>query len=180
MVLLEVVLLLVGFGAAIVLLASGQHRLGWMLIGVGVVATLLTFVMAGLFAAVAYPVIGVVAALRSRAVTPVGTTPLATPGRARAILAGAAIGVVPGVLIIAVPVLLHTFDVITSDQSQIAFIGMPIALIGLLVGAGIGATRAPRPTAGSGVTTLVPRTTRGGDGMTWTTPSERSTSEESE
>ena len=44
-VLLETVLLLVGFGSAIVCLTRGQRRLAWTLIGVGVVATLgFTFV----------------------------------------------------------------------------------------------------------------------------------------
>ena len=142
---LETVLLLVGFGSAIVCLTRGQRRLAWTLIGVGVVATLLTFLLAGFLTAVAYAVIGVVLALRSEASATVDTTSLPKPRRVGAVLAGAAFGVLPGVLIIAVPVLLHSLDVITSDQSQIAFIGMPIGFIGLLVGAAIGATRS-RPT----------------------------------
>jgi hypothetical protein len=52
---------------------------------------------------------------------------------------------VPGVLVVAVPMVLHSLGVITSDQSQIAFIGPLLGLIGLVVGAGIGATRS-RPT----------------------------------
>lgn len=51
------------------------------------------------------------------------------------VVLGGLVGAVPGVLLMVVPVLLHTTDVITADQSQIGFIGMPVALFGLFAGA---------------------------------------------
>lgn len=50
------------------------------------------------------------------------------------VIRGGAVGAIPGVLIALVPVLLHELDVISSDQSQIGFVGVPIAVIGTLVG----------------------------------------------
>lgn len=55
--------------------------------------------------------------------------------RWRRVLLGGAVGAVPGVLLMVVPVALSAADVITSDQSQIGFIGMPVALLGLFGGA---------------------------------------------
>lgn len=55
--------------------------------------------------------------------------------RWRRVLLGGLAGVVPGVLLMVVPVALSAADVITSDQSQIGFIGMPVALLGLFGGA---------------------------------------------
>lgn len=62
------------------------------------------------------------------------------------VLLGGLVGLVPGALLMVVPVLLASTDVITSDQSQIGFLGMPLALLGLLVGALLGGlTGRPRP-----------------------------------
>jgi len=148
MMFLSVGLLLLGFGAGVECLRKGQRRLGWTLIVVGVVATLLTFFAAGLlYAAVPFAVVAVVLAAR---VAPCETATVEeqhvpTAFRAQSALVGAAIGVLPGVLVVAVPMVLHSLGVITSDQSQIAFIGPLLGFIGLVVGAGIGATRS-RPT----------------------------------
>lgn len=51
------------------------------------------------------------------------------------VLLGGLVGAAPGVLLMVVPVALHAADLITADQSQIGFIGMPLALLGLFAGA---------------------------------------------
>ena len=66
--------------------------------------------------------------------------------RVSRVVLGGLVGVLPGVLLLAVPVVLASMDVITSDQSQIGFLGIPLALMGLLVGALLGGlTGRPRP-----------------------------------
>lgn len=52
----------------------------------------------------------------------------------RRILLGGIIGGLPGGLIAVVPLALHGMDVITSDQSQIGFIGVPLLFLGVLIG----------------------------------------------
>jgi hypothetical protein len=52
----------------------------------------------------------------------------------RRVARGAAFGALPGLAIAVVPLLLHQFGVISSDQSQIGFIGLPILIVGTLVG----------------------------------------------
>jgi uncharacterized membrane protein YccC len=52
----------------------------------------------------------------------------------RKVLLGGTIGALPGATIILVTALLHETGLITSDQSQIAFIGVPILFAGVLVG----------------------------------------------
>lgn len=52
----------------------------------------------------------------------------------RQVLRGGLIGGLPGFLIALVPLLLHEMDVITSDQSQIGFIGVPLLFLGILFG----------------------------------------------
>ena len=47
---------------------------------------------------------------------------------------GGVLGGLPGFLIALVPLLLHDFGVISSDQSQIGFVGVPLLIIGTLVG----------------------------------------------
>ena len=51
---------------------------------------------------------------------------------------GALAGVLPGVLLMVIPVALASMGVITSDQSQIGFLGIPLSLLGLLVGVLLG------------------------------------------
>ena len=52
---------------------------------------------------------------------------------------GAAIGALPGLAFLVVPLVLHEVGAISSDQSQIGFIGLPIMLIGTLLGTAIAA-----------------------------------------
>lgn len=51
------------------------------------------------------------------------------------------LGGVPGMLVVAVPVLLTALDLITADQSQIGFLGVPIMVVGIFIGAAVGAGR---------------------------------------
>lgn len=44
------------------------------------------------------------------------------------------IGIAPGALVIVTAVVLHTLGVITADESQIGFIGIPVMFLGLLAG----------------------------------------------
>lgn len=57
----------------------------------------------------------------------------------RRVLYGGLLGALPGALLIGVVVVLHTLDVITADQSQIGFIGVPLLFIGVLLGTAVGA-----------------------------------------
>jgi len=52
----------------------------------------------------------------------------------RQVLRGGLIGGLPGFLIAFVPLLLHEMDVITSDQSQVGYIGVPLLFLGILFG----------------------------------------------
>jgi hypothetical protein len=52
----------------------------------------------------------------------------------RQVLRGGLIGGLPGFLIAFVPLLLHEMGVITSDQSQVGFIGVPLLFLGILFG----------------------------------------------
>jgi hypothetical protein len=51
-------------------------------------------------------------------------------------------GALPGAAIIGIAALLHSMNVITSDQSQIAFIGVPLLALGLPIGLLSGAAAA--------------------------------------
>ena len=66
----------------------------------------------------------------------------------RRVLIGGLLGAAPGVLLIAVVGILYETDVITSDQSQIGFVGIPLLFFGLLIGLTAGA-------AASGATSSV-------------------------
>ena len=63
----------------------------------------------------------------------------------RRVLLGCVIGALPGVLFGLVPLVLESFDVITSDQSQIGFIGVPLLFVGVLLGTWIGASESAHP-----------------------------------
>lgn len=52
----------------------------------------------------------------------------------RRLAIGGVRGGLPGLLIALVPLLLHELGVISSDQSQIGFVGVPLLIIGVLVG----------------------------------------------
>jgi hypothetical protein len=57
----------------------------------------------------------------------------------RSVAVGGVIGGLPGLLIALVPLMLYEFDVISSDASQIGFIGVPVLFIGVIVGMLMGA-----------------------------------------
>ena len=57
----------------------------------------------------------------------------------RSVFLGGVIGGLPGLLIGLVPLVLLEFDVITSDQSQIGFVGIPLLFLGVFFGAMFGA-----------------------------------------
>ena len=63
----------------------------------------------------------------------------------RRVLKGGLLGAAPGALLIAVVAILHATEVITSDQSQIGFLGVPLLFFGLLIGM-LGAAAAERST----------------------------------
>ena len=52
---------------------------------------------------------------------------------------GGVLGAIPGLLLIGVTVLLAELDVITADQSQIGFLGVPLMILGIFVGTVLGA-----------------------------------------
>jgi hypothetical protein len=52
----------------------------------------------------------------------------------RRMLLGGVIGGLPGMLLVTVPLALHELDVITSDQSQIGFLGVPLLFLGIPMG----------------------------------------------
>ena len=57
------------------------------------------------------------------------------PSPSRRTVIGALVGAAPGALLVLVPLVLHALGVITADQSQIGFAGVPLLLIGLVAGA---------------------------------------------
>ena len=63
----------------------------------------------------------------------------------RRVLLGGLIGALPGLLIVLLPVLLHSLDAITSDQTQIGFIGVPLIVFGVLIGTFVGASGSAHP-----------------------------------
>ena len=58
---------------------------------------------------------------------------------------GGLLGAVPGALIVLVPLVLHGLDVISADQSQIGFAGIPVLLIGTFLGLGLAAGERATP-----------------------------------
>jgi hypothetical protein len=71
--------------------------------------------------------------------TPVGGTEAHHPDAraARRVARGAILGALPGLAIVSVPVVLHQLGLISSDQSQIGFVGVPLMIIGAIVGTSI-------------------------------------------
>jgi len=57
----------------------------------------------------------------------------------RRVVIGGLLGGLPGMLIALVPLLMHEVGLITSDQSQIGFLGVPTLFIGVFAGTMIGA-----------------------------------------
>jgi hypothetical protein len=117
-------------------------------------------------AAITYALVMSVVALSRRA--PRGTPEAPHVGaheRLARVLTGALIGALPGVLIMVVPLLLSEMGLITSDQSQIGFIGFPLAPLGLVVGLAIGASTTGRHS--SGVTPTDPSVPSGSTPAGW-------------
>ena len=52
----------------------------------------------------------------------------------RKVFLGGVIGAIPGLVVALVPLLLHGLGIISADQSQIGFIGVPLLFVGVLVG----------------------------------------------
>ena len=61
----------------------------------------------------------------------------------RRVLLGGVIGAVPGGLFVLVVFVLEATDVISSDASQIGFLGLPVLFLGTLVGVAAGASGHP-------------------------------------
>ena len=57
------------------------------------------------------------------------------------VVTGGVLGGLPGLLLIGLPVLLAALDLITADQSQIGFLGVPLMVLGIFVGTAVGAGR---------------------------------------
>jgi cobalamin synthase len=145
------VLLAVGAIATGLCFVRGDRRIGavGVLVGVGaflvyiVVGSMVESVAPGLLVAGAYAAVMSVAAARSGAPeTAPGQARPSSQARARRAVLGALIGTVPGALVMVVPLLLHSLGVITSDQSQVGFLGLFFLPIGLVAGGVIGAATA--------------------------------------
>ena len=65
----------------------------------------------------------------------------------RRVLLGGLIGAAPGALFLLTVFILETTDVISSDASQIGFIGLPILFLGTLIGLVIGSSTNPHGAA---------------------------------
>ena len=63
----------------------------------------------------------------------------------RRVLLGGIAGAVPGLVVALVPLVLASLDVITSDESQIGFIGVPLIFIGVFFGTWVGARSSSHP-----------------------------------
>ena len=61
----------------------------------------------------------------------------------RKVLLGGVMGGLPGFLLALVPLLLHDLGVITSDQSQIGFMGIPLLFLGIIFGTLAAASNTP-------------------------------------
>lgn len=55
------------------------------------------------------------------------------------VVTGGVLGGLPGLVLIGVPVVLAALDLITADQSQIGFLGVPLLVLGIFVGTALGA-----------------------------------------
>lgn len=141
------VLLIAGATATGVCFARGHRTVGVVGVLAGLVAfgvylvvgTLLESAVPGLIAGCAYAAgMGVVAATRPASHASAAAPP-SRSGRGRRALVGGLVGMAPGALVLVIPILLHELGVITSDQSQVGFLGIVLVPAGLVAGSVVGA-----------------------------------------
>ncbi len=127
-----------------------EDRGGW---GDVVGAVVGNFVAAFIFAVAATAIVHFAVGRRARTNRqPNGVTPSTPPNADRTVppeqptsairrvALGGVLGGLPGMLIVVVPMLLHRFGVISADQSQIGFVGVPLLVIGTFAGVSVAAT----------------------------------------
>jgi len=110
------------------------------LAGLGVAAVLLVPALAdirlvSMGAALLYAVGMVAVLVTAHPVEAAGLEAQARSHQTRRAVIGGIVGVVPGGLLIVVPILLHEWGVISADASQIGFFGIFLVPVGLLAGA---------------------------------------------
>lgn len=141
MIVLMAVLAVPGLLAAGLLVARGRRAVGFSGLAVGVLVTVSGPALESerlalsLASAVSLALVLIAMVLRTR--RPMGRRAATAAG----VLAGALVGVMPGALLVMVPVVLSEYGLVSSDASQLGFLGLPLAMLGLLVGAGLGAWR---------------------------------------
>ena len=140
-------LIVVGALATAVCFTRGQRGLGIIgalsgaavLIFYLVVGSALESALPGLIGGTIYAVgMSIAAVATRRGDSTTGPAPARQDVVKRSVVGGL-IGIVPGVLVMGVPIALHAMDVITSDQSQVGFLGIFFIPVGLIAGAAIGA-----------------------------------------
>jgi hypothetical protein len=145
-------LLVVGATATGVCFVKGHRMLGVVGVLAGlatfgiylVVGTVLESAVPGLAAGFVYAAgMGVVAVTRPSRHAGAPASPVGT-GRGRRALVGGLVGMVPGALVLVVPLLLNTLGVITSDESQVGFLGIFLIPAGLVAGGLVGALTTSR------------------------------------
>jgi hypothetical protein len=144
---LVILFLVVGALATSVCLARGHRTAGLVGAAAGAVVLVAWVVGGGLLdttlpvlvTAMAYAGVMTVVALALQTRTDAGTPRAGGHERLARVLTGALLGSLPGILLLGVPVLLSETGLITADQSQVGFLGLPLVPIGVLVGAALGA-----------------------------------------
>lgn len=140
-------LLVLGATATGVCFVKGHRTLGVVGVLAGlatfgiylVVGTVLESAVPGLVAGCAYAAgMGVVAVTRPSSRTATAASPTGA-GRGRRVLVGGLVGMVPGALVLLVPLLLNALGMITSDQSQVGLLGIFLIPAGLVAGSLVGA-----------------------------------------
>ena len=146
---LVILLLVVGALATTLCLARGHRTTGlvgavtggavlvaWAVVGGDLLESTLPVVATAMI----YAGVMTVVALALRAPGEDTGTP-STGGHERLarVLTGALLGALPGMLLLGVPLLLSETGLITADQSQVGFLGLPLVLLGMIVGTVIGA-----------------------------------------
>lgn len=117
--------------------AGGVVLVAWVVVVGG---SLLDSTPAVVATAMSYAGVMTVIALALRTPrTDTGTPRAGSHERLARVLTGALLGSLPGVLLLGVPVLLSEMGVITADQPQVGFLGLPLVPLGLLVGTALGA-----------------------------------------